>query len=176
MKHPRHCRIGNSVAKIRASPRPEGARREASDAVKAGFKEVWTPKPKPVAAPASARIYSRKHRPVSAFPGAGRVPQAKARRNDRFALAAHTPEKSTFSPPEKGPDIIRPAACQKSGKTAISSIAWRKGFGSLRNCRPFRRGKRRFRGHISDNDRFLLLSCGHRNSARPSSPESFLSS
>ncbi len=28
----------------------------------------------------------------------------------------------------------------------------------MRNCRPFRHGKRRFRGHISGNDRFLLLS------------------
>ena len=31
-------------------------------------------------------------------------------------------------------------------------------------------GKRRFRGHIPDNDRFLLLSCGygHSNFAQPS--------
>ena len=46
--------------------------------------------------------------------------------------------------------------CQRSSKTAVSrSVAWRKIFGSVRNCRPFRQGKRRFRGHIPDTSHFF---------------------
>ena len=55
--------------------------------------------------------------------------------------------------------VLRSFRLSKSGKTAfLRRIAWRNGFGFLRNCHASARRKRRFRGHISDNG----AGCCHR--------------
>ena len=67
-------------------------------------------------------------------------------------------------------------AVGKAAKLLLHKAPTTKGLRCFQDCRPFRHRKRRFRGHIPDDDRFLLssLGCGDRNAARPSFPEGSL--
>ena len=68
--------------------------------------------------------------------------------------AALFPTYRGFKPTKMG-RRIRPS--KKQQNCFLRSVARRNGSGSLRNCRPFRHGKRRFRGRIPNSDRFFAF-------------------
>lgn len=69
---------------------------------------------------------------------------------ERRTSACETPLLS-LKAPRRAAIFGGDSGCQKSNETAfLRGIARRSSFRSLQNCRPFRHGKRRFRGHIID--------------------------